>query len=282
MNYMANFAPEKASEDAINILNRALHQERALSDFEITKIEKNLDSVRRAGYLTEYHMAASCFFAIVGNMDGLIQSAEEVFKSKYASSKDKLQVIFALNNAMRYRDIYNYIINFYDDEFIKEPAFVDCALSAYLINLDFNGADKLKSKLGNEIYNLKDISTTIALGKALEQFFLKKNSCDDYRNYITNTLDWYSCNLLGKARKLLGQSSLNYSFYEDETIDFLSISIEFRKGELDDLLDLEDELLTYIASSEYPAFVKSSLNIKMNFKDVGDEDELTETVTFYD
>lgn len=279
---MAYFAPEKASEDAINILNRALSQERALSDFEITKIRKNLDSMQRRGYMAEYHMASSCFFAILGDMQGLIKSSKEVFNSPYATNKDKLQVVFALNNAMRYKDIYNFLPYLCADEFIDDPAYVDCALSAYIINFDFENAKLLSSKLGKEMLCQKDISITIALSEALESFFAKKGNSEDYKGYITSTLDWYSENILGRARNLLGQSSLNYSFYEDETIDFLSVSIEFRRGDLDDLLDLEDELLTYIAKSSYPSYVKSTLNIKMGFKDVEDNEAITETVTVYD
>jgi len=279
---MAYFAPEKASEDAINILNRALHQERALSDFEVLRIERNLASVQRAGFMTEYYMASSCFFAITGNISGLLESAENVFKSSHAKNKDKLQVIFALNNAMRYRDIYRFLPYFNEDEYLNEPAFVDCALSAYIINYDFIKVDKIISRLENDIANHSEIATTLALSKALEEFSLKKVNSVVYKNYINSTLDWYSENLLGRARKMLGQSSLNYSFYEDETVDCLSVSIEFRSGNLDDLLDLEDELITYMASSDFPSCVKSSLNIKMNFKEIREDEQLTETVKIYD
>lgn len=279
---MAYFAPEKASEDAINILNRALYQERALSNFEVLKIEKHLTSVQRAGFMTEYHMASACFFAITGNIPGLLESAGSVFDSSYATNKNKLQVIFALNNAMRYRDIYEFLPYFNEDEYLNETSFVDCALSAYIINYDFKKVEQILSRLEPDVANNSEIATTLALSKALEAFSLKYENSAVYKEYINNTLDWYSENLLGRARKLLGQSSLNYSFYEDETVDCLSISIEFRNGNLDDLLDLEDELITYVASSDFPSYVKSSLSIKLNFKEIKEDEQLTETVKIYD
>lgn len=279
---MAYSAPEKASENAINILNRALDQERALSDFEISKIERNLTSVKRAGFVTEYYMASACFFAITGNIRGLLESAEGVFNSPHASNKDKLQVIFALNNAMRYRDIYKYLPLLNEDEFLDQPSFVDCALSSCVINYDFVKVQQIFSRLEGEVASHSEIETTLALAKALEDFSLKKKNNEVYKEYINSTLDWYSENLLGRSRRLLGQSSLNYSFYEDETIDCLSVSIEFRKGSLDDLLELEDELMTYVANSEFPSYVKSSLNIKLNFKEINEDEQLTETVNIYD
>lgn len=279
---MAYFSAQKASEDAIDILNRALLQERALSPFEITRIEKNLESVKRSGYDTEYNMASACFYAIVGDIDRLLTSANNVFCSKYAEPKDKIQVIFALNNALRYSEVYHYVSFLNELEFIEEPSFVDAVLSSYVINFDFEKARKLLSEVSEEILNQEDIIVTKQLSMALEDFFNKKERKDDYKKYIVNVLNWYSENLLGEARRLIGQSSLNYSFYEDEAIDFLSISIEFRSGGFDDLLDLEDKLITYISKSKFSSDVKSCISFSLGFKSEDDHSDMKDRVEVYD
>ncbi|WP_174868718.1 hypothetical protein [Pectobacterium polaris] len=128
------FSPEKASEDAINILNRAVDQERALSPFEIERITRNLDSVKRAGFMVEYHTTAACFYSIVGDINSLIGCADSVFSSIHSEPKDKLQVILSLNNALRYSDIYNFLSSFDDNDSLLE--FED-ELISYIAKTDF-------------------------------------------------------------------------------------------------------------------------------------------------
>ncbi|MEI7407770.1 hypothetical protein [Pectobacterium aroidearum] len=279
---MAYFSPEKASEDAINILNRAVAQERALSPFEIKRITRNLDSVKRSGFMVEYHTTAACFYSIIGDINNLIDCVDSVFSSSHSEPKDKLQVILALNNALRYSDIYNYLSSFDDNDFIDEPSYIDAALNAMIINFDFDSVKKIESRVSSVIKKNEDLMVSFALADAIERFYINKKCNQEYKKYIINVMDWYSENIMGRARDLLGQSSLSYNFYEDEAIDFLSISIDFRKSDIDSLLEFEDELISYIAKTDFYSEVKSSISFSLSFRDDVEDGIMKERVKIYD
>jgi hypothetical protein len=279
---MAYFAAEKASEDAINILNRALQQERALSPFEISRIEKNLESVKRAGFENEYNVASACFYAVIGDVEQLLISSENVFNSKYTTSKDKLQVIFALSNSLRYSDIHKYSSYIDEEDYLYYQPLVDTILISYIVRFDFDKVEHLLSRLNESVRSDEDIIVSSRLAESMQQFFDSKDEKKGYEKYIVSVLDWYSENILVRARSLIGYSSLKYSFYEDEAIKFLNISIQFKSGDFDTLLDLEDELITYIANSDFPSEVKSSIAFSMRFKQEDDESGLKDKVEIYD
>ena len=148
--------------------------------------------------------------------------------------------------------------------------------------LDFEKINHLLSRLDESVLSNELVMVTCQLAESMQEFFDSKEEDERYAKYISSVLDWYSENLLASARKLIGHSSLNYSFYEDEAIDFLNISIEFKSGDFDALLDLEDELITHIANSDFPSEVKSSIAFSMRFKQEDEEIGLKDKVEIYD
>lgn len=279
---MAYFAPNKASEDAISILNRVLHQERAISQIENERIIKNLQSVKKSGHMLEYYSTAACYYSISGDIKNLKHSVNAVFDCKYATTKDKLQMLFALNNAMRYNDIYEKLHYFDENDFIDSSSSVDTVLGSLAINFKFDEIELIKEKLKKPILEDKDIQITLALSQRLKSFLKKKDNLLNYKEYINNILDWYSINLLRKAKETLGQAYLNYSFYDDEAIDFMSIAIEFKNGDIDDLLDVEEELISYIARAEFPSELKSTVGFCLRFRNEEDDGDVKEKVEVYD
>lgn len=259
---MAYFLPKKASKDAISILNRSLAQDRTLSFFERERIKKNLSSIRASGAIDEYHTASACFYAMTGDIESLLYSAESVFNSTLSTFADMEQVILALHNAMRYNEAYSYIKKIEVLDLLSSRHLTQIALNCFIIKNDIDNYSDLLRYIAKD--GQYDLVNDYVNSKSLLDFYKTTDDPNIYSSYIISFFNWYSTHIFHKATDGLGYSIIGYSFYDDESIDFFDLSVVFKKGDVDTLLDLEDELTAYIASSDFDSIVKSRVNISMN------------------
>jgi len=262
---MALISPKKAEEEALDIINRIIAQNRTISEFENAKLLSLLDSLYRSNS-DYYYELAICYYSQVADIDNLIICVDKVFDS--FANVSILNVFYALNNAVRYKEMYNYIIQ--NDIFIEDRHFIESAIKAFAFCGDNELADKFSSAYLEKFSDEKSIGFLGHMGEI--RGFLNKNS--DIKNelvsYLLDCLDVFSRTSLFKSKQIDSAYGFSHHVYSDEGYEFLAFSFVFQVDDscIDNIMDIEDEFISLISRINYDPTIKTKVSFNFELGDL--------------
>lgn len=258
---MANISPQEAENEALDILNRVIYGKRAISEFENAKIMNCLDSLHRANS-DAYSEIAVCYYSQIGDIDNMLSEINNI--SNHNKKADWGNLIFAMNNAMRYKELYSYIKD--RDIFINEREFFEIAIKTTSFCGDDSLADYFTSNY-NENYDDEESRYFLIHINEMRSFFKSNHEIkQDLHAYLIDCLDVFSRVSLQKSKLIDSAYGYSHHIYSDEGHKFLAFSFIFQADEtyLDEIIDLEDEFLSLISVIDYNTTVKTK--VSFNFE----------------
>lgn len=262
---MALISPKKAEEEALDIINRVIAENRTISEFENAKLLASLDSLYRSNS-SSYYELATCYYSQIADIDNLLICVDKAFNS--AVDVSLLNVFYALNNAVRYKEIYKYITE--NNIFIEDRHFIESAIKAF----SFCGDDELVDRFSsfyrksftdeNSVDFLEHIDEIIA-------FFNKNNDIkSDLVSYLLDCLDVFSRTSLFKSKGIDSAYGFSHHVYSDEGYEFLAFSFVFQVEEsyIDNIMDIEDEFISIISRINYDPTVKTKISFNFELGDL--------------
>jgi len=247
---------KKASEDALDLLNRAINSKRSLSEFERIKIESHLNSAKKSEPM-EYYATSACYYAHIADVDNLLICADYVFSGSYSPSH-AMNVLFALYNTSQFKKIVE-ILDANGFEMLDEPSFIDMYIFAYSICNRFDKVKQLVDNISEKVKSHKDVVCALYFSANMHNI-INKNDNVELSNYLIDTLRIYSASMASIYRDAIGEASLQYSFFEDETEDFVNIKFDFDSDDIDGIFDAEEDFLMKISRLNYKPAIKSKIS----------------------
>lgn len=245
--------PQEAGSEVLKIINQVYDDNRPLSEFEQKKIEKCLTSLRRVSE-HNYNTVAVCYFAGIADIDNMLSCARAVLEK--GTNEDIPNVVIALANTMRYKDLYNYTIEYNILSKVIEQ-YANLIHKIFVATLLFYEGELSKSLLiQQQGYTQKE-----------DNFFdfFKKNNADrkDIQLYIAECFDIFSRKILPKLYKIISFYRKAFNIYSDEICEFLHVSLIFKinKEDFNTLIEIEDEYLSLISEID----CKPSIEMKVSF-----------------
>lgn len=258
---MAIISPKKAQNEAIDIINRVITEKRNISEFENARIISHLDSLHRARS-ESYDEISACYYSQIADVDNLLKSVDSVFSSH--SNDGMLNVIYALNNAMRYKEIYKYIKK--HKLYFDSRSFIETAVKAGA----FCGDHEL-SKEYMDIYisNFDDdhaVEFSSHVGEVNDFFLENKKNKEALSSYLIECFDVFSRFSLIKTKEVDGAYGYSHHVFNDEGYNFLAFSFILHQDEsdFDKIIEIEDDFLNRIACIECESIIKTK--IAFNFE----------------
>jgi len=259
---------KKASEDALDLLNRAIQSKRSLSEFEKIKIESHLNSAKKAEPM-EYHTVSACYYAHIADFDSLLICADYVFSGRYNVSQ-AMNVLFALYNTSQFEKIVE-ILDTTGFELLDDPSFIDMYIFTYSICNKFDKIEILIKKISEEIKSHKDVVCALYFSANMHHIFNKDDS-SELSGYLIEALSIYSWSMASMYRDDIGEASLQYLFFEDESEHFFNIKFGFDSDSIEDVFDAEDDFLRKISKLNYKPSVRSKISFSFySTSDVKDD-----------
>lgn len=262
---MLSISPKKAEDEALDILNRVIGEKRNVSEFENARIINCLDSLKRARS-SSYDEISACYYSQIADIDNLLVSVSNVFSSENEGSF--FNIIYALNNAMRYREIYKYIKDIDLDYDIRD--FLESAIKASSFCVDKEMVDKFSTSYANIFHDDSAVDFLEHIGE-LNSFFLRNKSLkNEMSNYLLDCFDVFSRVSLIKTKEIDGTYGYSHHVFNDEGYEFLAFSFILRGDEvdMDALIDIEDEFTSEISKIKYDPIIKTKISFNFELGDL--------------
>ncbi|WP_449548025.1 hypothetical protein [Lelliottia amnigena] len=262
---MASISLKKADNEALDILNRVIGEKRSISEFERAKVVMYLDSLFKANSPV-YDEISACYFSQIADIDNLLISVSNAFERRDESSYYNL--IYALNNSMRYKEAYRYIKEFdllYDDRDFLVSAIKSCSFCA-----DIESSNTYMHKYLS-LYN-DDMAFDFESHVSEFNDFIVRNKKikKELSNYLLDCFDVFSRNTLSKTKDLDGSYGYSHHVFSDEGYEFLAFSFILNGSEddMDYLIDIEDEFTSEIAKIKYDSIIKTKISFNFELGDL--------------
>ncbi|HBX7159495.1 TPA: hypothetical protein MIB26_26745 [Klebsiella pneumoniae] len=262
---MVSISPKKAEDEALDILNRVIVEKRNVSEFENVRIINCLDSLRRARS-SSYDEISACYYAQIADIDNLLVSVSNVFSSDCEDSF--FNIIYALNNAMRYREIYKYVKDLDLDYNIRD--FLESAIKASAFCVDKEMVDKFTTSYANAFHDESAVDFLNHISE-INSFFLSHESIKkEMSNYMLDCFDVFSRKSLIKTKEIDGTYGYSHHVFNDEGYEFLAFSFILRGDEIDMdmLIDIEDEFTYEISRIKYDPIIKTKISFNFELGDL--------------
>ncbi|EFH6060439.1 hypothetical protein HZ81_004980 [Escherichia coli] len=262
---MVSISPKKAEDEALDILNRVIGEKRNVSEFENARIINCLDSLKRARS-SSYDEISACYYSQIADIDNLLVSVSNVFSS--GNEDSFFNIIYALNNAMRYREIYKYIKDLNLDYDIRD--FLESAIKASTFCVDKKMVDRFTESYRNIFHDENAVDFLNHIGE-LNSFFSSHESIKkEMSSYMLDCFDVFSRVSLIKTKEIDGTYGYSHHIFNDEGYEFLAFSFILRGDEvdMDMLIDIEDEFTTQISKIKYDPIIKTKISFNFELGDL--------------
>lgn len=262
---MVSISPKKAEDEALDILNRVIVENRNVSEFENARIISCLDSLRRARS-SSYDEIAACYYSQIADIDNLLVSVSNVFSSNNESSS--FNIIYALNNAMRYREIYKYIKD--HDLNYETRDFLESAIKASTFCADKIMLDRFAESYNNLFHDEKAVDFLNHINE-LNHFFLRHKSIKkEMSSYMIDCFDVFSRVSLIKTKEIDGGYGYSHHVFNDEGYEFLAFSFVLTGDDfdIDTLIEIEDEFISEISKIKYDPIIKTKVSFNFELGDL--------------
>jgi len=263
---------KRASEEALDLLNRAIKNKRSLSEFEKRKIESHLNSAKKIEQM-EYHTASACYYAHIADIESLMICADYVFSREHDNAQ-AMNVLFALYNTYQYKKIVELLdlndLQFSDDE--DYISYIDISLSAYAICNEFDKVGGIMEKVDKRIAENISVQHAFFFASNIHENFISSEDRSELSNYLLDALNIYGKTVVSSYRDEIGEASLEYRFFEDEGIKLFDLKFSFDSENEDAVFKAEDDFLSNVARLNYKSSVRSKVSFSFESNSGGEND----------
>ncbi|RSK70348.1 hypothetical protein EJE24_00815 [Enterobacter huaxiensis] len=253
---MTSISPRKADNEALDIINRVIQEKRTISEFESVRVVNCLRSLYKAGS-PYYDEIAACYYSQIADVDNLILTVSNVFNHNKEDSY--FNSIYALNNTMRYKEIYKYIRDY--NLLSDNKDFLMSAIKASSFCADADLATRYISEYKRHCDEDSDVF--LAQISELNDFFDKNHKIKDcISNYMLDCFDVFSREILSRAKEIDSSYGFSHHVFYDEGYDFVAFSFIWNgdDSKLDYLIDLEDSFISSISKIKCEPIIKTKLS----------------------
>ena len=259
---------KRASEEALDLLNRAIKNKRSLSEFERIKIEAHLNSSKKVEQM-EYYTASACYYAHIADIDNLLLCADYVFSRKH-SEPHAMNVLFALYNTYQYRKIVD-LLNSSGFQLLDDVNYIDISISAYSICNEFDKVGGIMENM-NETFMVSDgVKNILYFAAKMHENFIDNDDCSELSGYLLDALNIYGKSMASSYRDEIGEASLHYVFFEDEGEKLFNLKFEFNSDDDEAIFDAEEDFLCSISKLNYKPSVRSKVSFSFESNSEGEK-----------
>jgi len=196
----------------------------------------------------------------------MLKSISDVFESD--NEIDIINIAYALNNSMRYKELHEYISKY--RLYSENKNFIESAIKSASFCGDDEMADFFSEKYVM-FFDDEDSKDFIEHINEIRGFFKEnKDIKDDMHSYLIDCLDVFSRRSLLKSKEIDGTYGYSHHIYSDEGYSFLAFSFIFQLEDthLEDIMDIEDEFISLISRINYSPIVKTKISFNFELGDL--------------